>query len=413
MLGNFFTVSPPQPKYEVADVLRYFLDDYRQKYNPTFRQQEVIRAILACRTPQMGGVVNQCEECGAVQFVFRSCGDSHCPKCGKFRKAEWVARQEVLVLPIPYFHITFTTDHALNEVIAANPKVMLEALFWAVSQTLKEFGQTYLGGQLGMTLVLHTWGQTLVPHVHLHCIVTGGALSKDGSQFRQSQATYLFDVVQLSARYRDRLCRKIRRLNRQGKLKLVGPAAQVEVEPMVETIQAKKWEVFLKAFEQVEHLYAYLSRYVHQVAISNHRLTAIDRRRKTVTFRYKDNKDGGQEKLMTLEATQFIWRFLWHVLPRGLKRIRHYGLHHSSCRQRLAQARTLLGLAADVPQVEELSLRQWLAELLGEDCLNRCPQCGQQTMFRHSQYEEFGFLQLLIIRLAWLMTPHRQPVPAT
>jgi len=361
----------------------------------------------------MGGVVNQCEECGAVQFVFRSCGDSHCPKCGKFRKAEWVARQEVLVLPIPYFHITFTTDHALNKLIAANQKVMLDALFWAVSKTLKEFGQTYLGGQLGITAVLHTWGQSLIPHVHLHCIVTGGALSKDGCQFRQSQATYLFDVVELSARYRDRLCRKIRRLYRQGQLKLVGPAAEIEVEPVVAQMQAKKWEVFLKAFEQVEHLYGYLSRYVHQVAISNSRILNIDRRRKRVTFVYKDNKAGGQEKEMTLEADKFIGRFLWHVLPRGFWRIRHYGLHHGSCRQRLSQARALLGLEAQVPEAEELSLRQWLAELLGEDRLNTCPQCGQQTMFRHSQYQEFSVLQLLVISLAGLLSFNRQPVTTT
>jgi len=412
MLDNYVTISPPKAKYEVADVFRYFLEDYRQKYTPTYRQEEVIRAILACRTPEMGGVVNRCEDCGAVQFVFRSCGDSHCPKCGKYRKAEWVAKQEVVVLPVPYFHITFTTDHALNDLIAVNQKEMLDGLFWAVSKTLKEFGAEHLGGQLGMTLVLHTWGQTMIPHVHVHCIVTGGALSKDGCEFRKSGATYLFDVVELSAQYRDRLCRKIRRLNRQGKLKLVGPAAGMEVEQVVAEIQAKKWEVFLKAFEEADHLYSYLSRYVHQVAISNHRIINIDRRTKRVTFRYKDNKAGGQEKEMTLAGVEFIWRFLWHVLPRGLWRIRHYGLHHSSCRKRLSQARALLGLEAAVPEVEELSLREWLTELFGEDRLNKCPHCGQQTMFRHSQYEEFNVLQLLVIGLAGLLTAKREPVTA-
>lgn len=409
MFGNYFSISPPKQQYEVADVFRLFIDEYRQRHKTSYRQEEVIRAILACRTPQMGGVVNQCEACGAVQFVFRSCGDSHCPKCGKFRKAEWVARQEILELPIPAFHVTFTTDHALNVLIPANQKVMLDALFWAVRETLKEFGQKYLGGQLGVTMVLHTWGQTMNPHVHIHCIVTGGALSKDGKRFRKSGGKYLFEAQELSARYRDRLCRKIKRLHRRGKLKLVGAAAGVDVEQLVEDMLAKAWEVFIQAFDQVENLYQYLSRYVHQVAISNQRILNIDRRAKTVTFVYKDNKDGGQEKEMTLSAETFIGRFLWHVLPRRFWRIRHCGLHHGSCRQRLAQARALLGLAAEVPEADELSLRLWLEELFGEDILNQCPHCGQQTMVRQAQYDDFTFLQLLLISLASLMTAKRLP----
>ncbi len=408
MLSKFFSISPPKPQYEVADVFRLFLDEYRQQHKPSYRQEEVIRAILACRTPQMGGVVNQCEECKAVQFVFRSCGDSHCPKCGKFRKAEWVARQEKLELPIPYFHVTFTTDHALNKLIPANQKVMLDALFWAVSKTLKEFGKKHLGGQIGITAVLHTWGQTIIPHVHIHCIVTGGALSADGKKFKKSLRTYLFKAEELSARFRDRLCRKIKRLKKRGALKMVGAAAEVDVEQMVTEIVAKNWEVFIKAFDQVEKLYEYLSRYVHQVAISNHRILNIDRRQKTVTFVYKDNKDEGKEKQMTLEAETFIGRFLWHVLPRGFWRIRHYGLHHGSCRKRLSQARALLGLEAEVPETEKLSLRGWLEELMGEDILNKCPQCGKQTMFRRGQYDSFNFLQLLLISLVNLATAKRE-----
>jgi len=412
MIGNFLSISPPKPKYEVADVFREFIEEYRQKHKTTYRQEEVIRAILACRTPGMGGVVNQCEACGAVQFVFRSCGDSHCPKCGKYRKAEWVVRQEKLELPVPYFHVTFTTDHAINKLVAVNQAEMLDALFWAVSKTLKEFGEKYLGGQIGITAVLHTWGQTMIPHVHIHCIVTGGALAKDGKKFRRSGRQYLFEAKALSARFRDRFCRKIKRLFRAGKLKQVGAAAEVDVEQMVAQMQAKKWEVYIKSFEQVEKLYEYLSRYVHQVAISNQRIIKIDRQNKTVTFVYKDNKDGGQEKQMTLAAEEFIWRFLWHVLPRGFWRIRHYALHHSSCRQKLSQARELLGLEPEIPEPEELSLRQWLEELKGEDILNKCPNCGQPTMSRRGLYESFNFLQLLLVSLASLMTPRRAAVTA-
>ncbi|MCP5017327.1 MAG: transposase, partial [Ketobacter sp.] len=254
------------------------------------------------RTPEMGGVVNQCDDCSAVQFVFKSCGDNFCPKCGKFRKAEWVARQEILELPIPYFHVTFTTDHAINVLIPANQKVMLDSIFWAASTTLKKFGEKYLGGEIGFTMVLHTWGQTMIPHVHVHCIVPGGALSPDGKTFHKSGESYLFDAKKLSAQFRDRLCRRIKKLNKGKELKLVGAAAEVNVGQMVKEMLAKKWEVFIQAFEEVDNLYTYLSRYVHQVAISNHRILHIDRQEKTVTFRYKDNKAGGQEKEMTLPA---------------------------------------------------------------------------------------------------------------
>jgi hypothetical protein len=189
----------------------------------------------------------------------------------------------------------------------------------------------------------------------------------------------------------------------------VGSAVEVDVEQMVAEMMGKSWEVYIKAFEQVEKLYEYLSRYVHQVAISNTRILDIDRGEKTVTFRYKDNKDGGKEKEMTLDAGKFIWRFLWHVLPRGFWRIRHYGLHHGSCREKLSQARGLLGLEAEIPEVEELSLRMWLEELLGEDILNKCPHCGGQNMYRRGEYEDFNFLQLLLINLALLATAKREP----
>ena len=412
MSDNFFTISPPKPMYEVADVFNLFMDDYRQLYTPSYRQEEVIRAIMACRTPEMGGVVNQCDDCAAVQFVFKSCGDSHCPKCGKFRKAEWVARQEILELPVPYFHVTFTTDHALNVLIPANQKVMLDSIIWAASVTLQKFAKQYLGGQIGFTIVLHTWGQTMIPHVHVHCIVPGGALSKDGQTFRQSGKSYLFHAKKLSAQFRNRLCRRIKKLNKREKLKLVGAAAEVNVGQMVKEMLAKKWEVFIQAFEEVENLYTYLSRYVHQVAISNHRILKIDRQAKTVTFRYKNNKNGGQEEEMTLPANTFIGRFLWHVLPRQFHRIRHFGLHSGGCRKKLSRVRELLGLDKAIPAVEKLSLRMWLEELFGEDVLNKCPHCGGHNMSRRNQYDSFNPAQMEVINFAILNTAKREPAVA-
>ncbi len=285
---------------------------------------------------------------------------------------------------------------------------MLDSIFWAASTTLKKFGEKYLGGEIGFTMVLHTWGQTMIPHVHVHCIVPGGALSPDGKTFHKSGESYLFDAKKLSAQFRDRLCRRIKKLNKEGELKLVGAAAEVNVGQMVKEMLAKKWEVFIQAFEEVENLYTYLSRYVHQVAISNHRILNIDRQEKTVTFRYKDNKAGGQEKEMTLPAKTFIGRFLWHVLPRGFWRIRHYGLHHGSCRQKLSRVRELLGLEAEIPEVEKLSLSVWLEELFGEDVLNKCPHCGGHNMSRRGQYDSFNPEQMELINLAILNTPKRE-----
>ncbi|MCP4934241.1 MAG: transposase, partial [bacterium] len=298
-----------------------------------------LRALKICRTAEMGGTIYECNECGAIEFTYKSCGDRHCPKCGKFKRAEWVERQKVKLLPIPYFHIVFTTDHALNKLITANQRVMYEALFWAVNETLKRFAKKYLGGTLGITAVLHTWGQKMDPHVHVHCIVTGGALREAGESWQKSGARYLFDVIELSAEYRDRLCRRIKRLAKAGKLQVVGQGEGLDVVGMVEEIQAKKWEVFAKAFEGPEVVYEYLSRYVHQVAISNYRIVKLEKGK--VHFEYHDNKDKekGKKKILPLDGVAFIRRFLWHVLPEGFRHIRHYGLHHGSKKKALSTAR--------------------------------------------------------------------------
>jgi hypothetical protein len=396
------TVRTSKQEFEVADVIRQFEAAYRQQYPVTPQQARVLAALKACRTAELGGHIYECNACGALEFVYHSCRDRHCPKCGKFKKAEWIERQKVVLLPIPYFHITFTTDHALNLLVPANPKVMYDALFWAVSETLKEFGKKYFGGTLGITAVLHTWGQQLDPHVHIHCIVTGGALSADGRQFRRSGGAYLFEVVALSARYRDRFCRKLKRLAKAGKLKLVGAAAEIDVEQLVEQMLAKKWEVFAKPFAEPELVYAYLSRYVHQVAISNYRIVKIAGGQ--VHFEYHDNKDGGKKKVLKLAGVEFLRRFLWHVLPENFVHIRHYGLHQSNGRkEKLPQARELLGLEWAVPVAKELDLKEWLKGILGEGAVDRCPHCGAVgTMFKRSEFEQLNWLQLLLFALLGL-----------
>jgi hypothetical protein len=401
-LSKLITVRTTKQQFEVADVIRQFEKHYRQRYPVTREQARVMQALKLCRTAELGGHIYECNECGALQFAYHSCRDRHCPKCCKFKKAQWIERQKPLLLPIPYFHITFTIDHALNPLIVANRRVIYDALFWAVSETLKRFGQQYLGGTLGFTAVLHTWGQQLDPHPHIHCIVTGGALSDDQRRWHKSSKNYLFDVVKLSAAYRDRFCRKIKRLYNTGKLKLVGQAANIDVEALVAHMRAKKWEVFAKPFDKPELVYDYLSRYVHQVALSNYRLLKIAKGR--VHFSYKDNKAGGKEKICVLDGVQFLRRFLWHVLPDEFRHIRHFGLHHSYHRRRkLKLARKLLGLDPEPPPVEKLDLKQWLADILGAELIERCPNCGAENSFaKRAEFRQLNWLQLFIFSLLGL-----------
>lgn len=405
MLSNYISVREGRGKYEVADVLRAHLAEYEAQHSLSPEQSRVCGALMACRTAQLGGHADRCKQCGAVQIAYNSCRDRHCPKCGKFKKAQWVARQEVVLLSVPYFHLVFTVDHLINELVPANQSLLYNLLFKAVSQTLKAYGQAYLGGELGMTMVLHTWGQTMNKHLHVHCVVTGGALSADGQSWQASGQRFLFPIVALSADYRDKFCAGLRRLLGKEQLILSGTQTEAGVLEKVAHMQAKSWEVYANAFEGPEVVYAYLSRYVHQVAISNYRISNCAEGQ--VSFSYLDNHDKepesgrGKTKEMTLPALKFIARFLWHVLPTRFMRIRHYGLHHSSARsQKLPRCRELLGLSPELPAVPELGLRAWLETFIPADELDRCPFCqAQGSLSRYRDFSQLSFLGWLILSL--------------
>ena len=383
---------------DVADVFREFLPAYRARYGLSREQLRVVKDILACRTSVLGGCVYQCAECGAVQVMYCPCGNRHCPKCGKFKRAQWVEGQRVLLLPIPYFPLTFTTDHGLNVLFAHNRQVLYDALLWAVQTTLKEMAGECLGGQFGFTCVLHTWGQKLDPHVHVHCIVTGGVLSFDRQRWVKSARRFLFDVLETSRRYRQRLCCKIKRLWQAGKL--MG-CEGVDVPQLLAELLSKRWEVFAKPFDDPEHVYLYLSRYVHAVAISNSRILKIAGGK--VYFEYHDNKDGGKQKVLALEGVEFMRRFLWHVLPKGFRRIRHYGLHHPSAREKLMRARELLGQPREIPAKRELGLKEWLREI-GVEGVDVCPNCGSVgSLFVRGEYEQFNWLAVILVEVLGLV----------
>ena len=386
-LGSVIDVATIKPALEVADIFRLHFDEYLQGHNCTAEEFAAVNALIKCRTAALGGHLRQCDKCNKIQIAYNSCNNRNCPKCGGFEKAQWLAQQGARVLDVPHFHGVFTVDHLVNPVAYVNPEAIYDLLFRTVNRVLKGFGAKYLGGQVGVTAVLHTWGQTMQHHIHVHCMITAGALVKtgDGYEWRGSAPKFLFPVVELSATFRDEFCKGLRGLQRQKKLRLVGECADVDIEGMVKEMAVKKWEVYLgapPANAKLADLLGYLGRYVHRTAITNQRLRKFERGK--VTFEYYDNRerDGegkGEKKLMTLPAIEFIHRFLRHVLPFQYKRVRHFGLYASGNKLWRQAIRVLFGEAFAVEKAPRLQLNDWLKSIGIEEAL-RCPFCQQGTL---------------------------------
>jgi hypothetical protein len=286
----------------------------------------------------MGGVMKTCSVCKALEFHYKACKNRHCPLCGAFEKAQWLEAQKKWILPIHYYHVVFTIDHVFNTLVAFNQKLLFNLFIEVAAQLLKEFGQKYLGGEIGFSMVMHTWGQTMQEHLHIHFIVTGGALvsSPTGYSWNAASHKFLFPVKLLSNQFRNRFCLALSQLWADGKLNTNDGALDVQV--MLTEALSKNWEVYIQApLYGVEKLIEYLGRYIFRIAIGNHRIVSV--KGDQVTFKYYDNHDQGKPKQMTLSAMEFIRRFLSHVLPARFVRIRHFGLHHGSCRTKLQQAR--------------------------------------------------------------------------
>lgn len=374
-------------KYDVADIFRKHISEYKRTHHLSYEQSKAVSAILDCRTPALGGVLKACAECKRWEFCYKSCKNRHCLKCGAFEKAQWLEAQKVWLLPIHYYHVVFTIDHVFNSLVAFNQKLLFNLFIDTAAQLLKEFGQKYLGGEIGFTMVLHTWGQTMQEHLHIHFIVTGGALvsSPSGYAWNPASHKFLFPVKLLSNQFRNRFCFALSQLWSDGKLNTNDGA--FDVQTMLSEALSKNWEVYIQApLYGVEKLIEYLGRYIFRIAISNHRIVAIGK--DTVTFKYFDNRDNGKEKLMTLPAMEFMRRFLSHVLPDGFVRVRHFGLHHSSCRSKLQQARRVLGLPFQLPAILKLKFLDWFKQITKSDEDPRlCKFCGIGLML---PLREFG-----------------------
>ncbi|MCG2786476.1 MAG: transposase [Anaerolineae bacterium] len=386
----------PKPQHTVAEIFRKHLGDYKQTHKLSYEQSKAARDIMNCRTPALGGVLNICnnDQCKHWEFSYKSCKNRNCPQCQSFEKAQWLEAQKLWLLPISYFHVVFTIDHVFNPLVWWNQESMYSFLIETAVKLLKAYGQKYLGGELGFTVVVHTWGQTLQQHLHLHVIVTGGALVKtaNGHRWQSAKNNYLFPAEKFSADFRHAFCAGVQKLWQAGELNTQD--GKMDVAAMLAVAQKKDWEVFIEASRNdndPEKLIEYLARYVFRIAISNHRILEV--KNGQVTFEYYDNLDKvdglkGKLKRMTIPAVEFIGRFLMHVLPSHFVRVRHFGLHNSSCRQKLQQARQLLGLPAQLPAIQKLRLLEWLKQVLQIDTDPRlCPVCNKGILV---QTREFG-----------------------
>ena len=310
-------------------------------------QVRAMRAIEACRTEALGGHIARCEACGRLRYHYHSCRNRHCPNCQTLAKERWLESRRAELLPVPYFHLVFTLPHALNALAQANPRAIYALLFASASATLIEFGENpcWLGGDIAATLVLHTWGQTLSQHLHLHCLIAGGALGANG-QWIRPRPGFLFPVKALSPVFRDKFLAGLKRAFDAGRLRLDrSTLALSEPAPRSEffaRLREKPWVVYAKQpFGGPQQVLDYLGRYTHRAAISNHRLVSVTDTE--VRFRYKDYAHANARKVLALQPAEFIRRFLLHILPSGFMRIRHYGLlANRAKRDKLAAARAAL-----------------------------------------------------------------------
>jgi len=345
--------------------------------NLSAQQRRVIAAITRCRTAALGGHVRECDRgCGYREISYNSCRDRHCPKCQGLARVRWQEARAADLLPVPYFHLVFTVPDALHDFFLVEPRFAYGLLFDAVEKTVSEVAATpqRLGAQIGMTAVLHTWTQTLLYHPHLHCIVPGGGLDVSGRRWIPSREGFFLPVRVLSAVFRGKLLAGLQHAIACGKI-----AADLRGLPVAKLLRQAarhKWVVYCKRpFAGPQQVLAYLGRYTHRIAISNHRIIAMSGDR--VTFLYKDRADGDRRKPMTLPTEAFLRRFLLHVLPPGFVRIRHYGLLANPVRhERIALCRQLLNVAPEtIPSLPHENWEQTMLRLTGED-VTRCPRCG-------------------------------------
>ncbi len=371
---------------EVADIFRRYGPDYRNAHALPMNRLRAMRAIETCRTVDQGGHVDECEHCGTKVISYNSCRNRHCPKCQFLKKEQWIEARGKDLLPIPYFHVVFTIPDLLNPLVLRNQEAIYPVLFKAVSETLTELSEDRkrLGAEIGFISILHTWGQNLMEHPHIHNVVTGGGLSPDGQKWKLCKKDFFLPVKVMSKLFQGKFLSYLKKLRTQNQLVYPGAvnhlAQPAAFNALIAALYKKNWVVYCKPpFDGTKGVFEYLGRYTHRIAISNHRIVKVEDDR--VSFRWRDYADNYKTKIMTVDAIEFIRRFLLHVLPDRFVKIRHYGLLGNRCRRKkLDRCRELLA-CAEQPQTEEKS-ETWqdtLLRLTGID-VGKCPACGERKM---------------------------------
>ncbi len=380
-----------RPKLEVADILRRYGDAYRAGHEGALSstQRRVMRAITACRTAALGGHVEACDTCGHRRISYNSCRNRHCPKCQSLARAQWIEDRKSELLDCPYFHVVFTLPEEIAAIAYQNKAVVYKLLFAATADTLGTIAADpkHLGAEVGFFAVLHTWGQNLIHHPHLHCVVPGGGLSPDGERWIACRSGFFLPVRVLSRFFRRRFLQLLGQAFERGELEFFSALESLRDRKAflryLEPLREKEWIVYAKApFAGPEQVLEYVGRYTHRVAISNNRLLDIENGH--VTFRWRDYRDGDAQKTMTLAAGEFIHRFLLHVLPPGFHRIRYYGLLGNRHRQeKLEQCRRLLDMSLATPTEPDAAApadyRDRYEALTGQS-LHHCPICRRGRM---------------------------------
>lgn len=382
------------PRLEVAEVLRRYQDEYVTANSASPQQRRVIRDLVACRTAALGGHLRRCDACGHEEIAYNSCRNRHCPKCQAGKQAVWLEAQCANLLDAPYYHIVFTLPEELGPLALQNKRLLYGLLFRSAAETLLTIARDprHLGARIGFTAVLHTWGQTLLHHPHVHCVVPAGGISLDGGRWIAAREQFFLPVRVLSRLFREKYLAYLREAYGTGRLLLVGRLEEIAAvdawRAFLRSLQQIEWVVYAKPpFGSPEQVLNYLARYTHRVAISNRRLLSLEEGH--VAFRYKDYRRGRSDRVMRLPAMEFIRRFLLHVLPKRFVRIRHYGLLANRARkENLSLCRRLLApadqphLAGDLqaPTAPASSAEMPASEWSSHAIVNQCPACEKGLM---------------------------------
>ncbi len=379
-----------RPAFEVASVIGDHWDEILCAKNINNWQRRTLNALRICRTIDLGGHIDKCDDCGHLQLSYNSCRNRHCPKCQGNERDQWIAAREEELLPVKYFHVVFTIPDKLNGLCMAHPREMYNLLFRMSWNIIKTFGEdpNHLGARTGMFAILHTWGQNLSLHPHLHCVVPAGGLTKEGKwKHARSEGKFLFPVKAMSKVFRARFVAGLRLLIKEKNW--------IVDQSLLESLFEKPWVVFAKQpFCDTKQVVEYLGRYTHKIAISNHRITGITN--ESVSFSWKDYRHGDKRGTMTLQSMEFIRRFAMHILPKGFVRIRHFGILSSTSKEVcIEQARKELGVA--LPSSKEVE-----ASVAGgstAQALAQCPCCKKMSMARLLEFNYRGPPKDILLRL--------------